>query len=256
MEAASKDGSANRIGIFLSSPGGIANVFVSGSEYYANIDPRVDVDRLRTGCRVLINEAYAVVGDLGYSPTGPVAKVGDVLEGGRLRLSQAHGTQEIVLERGAELQDVDLKVGDEVRVDPAFKVALERLQSAESKEYFIDDVPPTPWESIGGQHEAIHAIRDTIELPALHPELFERFQYTTPKGLPTAPAAGKPAGVANLITRAAHAAEEGSSEEHFMHIKGPEILNMWLGETERMVREVFAQPERSARGVFTLRIYR
>ena len=71
-------------------------------------------------------------------------------------------------------------MGDEVRVDPAFKVALERLQSAEGK-VFIDDVPPTPWESIGGQHEAIHAIRDTIELPALHPELFERFQYTTPR---------------------------------------------------------------------------
>ncbi|MGB1717310.1 MAG: AAA family ATPase [Candidatus Latescibacterota bacterium] len=238
---------ANRIGIFLSSPKeGIANVFVSGSEYYANIDPRVDVDRLRAGCRVLINEAYAVVGDLGYSPTGPVAKVGDVLEGGRLRLSQAHGTQEIVLERGAELQDVDLKVGDEVRVDPAFKVALERLQSAESKEYFIDDVPPTPWESIGGQHEAIHAIRDTIELPALHPELFERFQYTTPKGflLYGPPGCGKTligkATAYNLVQHMRR--EEGVElEEYFMHIKGPEILNMWLGETERMVREVFAQ---------------
>ena len=129
----------------------------------------------------MINEAYAVVGDGLYSPTGPVAKVGDVLEGGRLRLSQAHGTQEIILGGVLNCRTIDLKVGDEVRVDPAFKVALERLQSAE-KEYFIDDVPPTPWESIGGQHEAIHAIREAIELPALHPELFERFQYTTPKG--------------------------------------------------------------------------
>jgi proteasome-associated ATPase len=174
---------ANKVGIFLGSPKeGIAIVFVGGTEYYANVDPRVDGARLRTGCRVLINEAYAVVGDLGYSPTGPVAKVGDLLEGGRLRLSQAHGTQEVVLERGAELVDIDVKVGDEVRVDSAFKVALERLQSAESKEYFIEDVPPTPWYSIGGQQEAIQAIRDTIELPALHPELFERFQQNTPKG--------------------------------------------------------------------------
>ena len=71
---------ANRVGIFLGSPKeGIATVFVGGTEYYANIDPRVDEARLQTGCRVLINEAYAVVGDLGYSQTGPVAKVGDLL---------------------------------------------------------------------------------------------------------------------------------------------------------------------------------
>ncbi len=238
---------ANRIGIFLNSPKeGIANVFVSGSEYYANIDPRVDAARLRAGCRVLINEAYAVVGDLGYSPSGPVAKIGDVLEGGRLRLSQAHGTQEVVLERGAELLDIELKVGDEVRVDPAFKMALERLQSAESKEYFIEDVPPTPWESIGGQEEAIQAIRDTIELPALHPELFERFQYSTPKGflLYGPPGCGKTLiGKATAYNLVEHMRREEGLElkEYFMHIKGPEILNMWLGETERMVREVFAQ---------------
>ncbi|MFT5088972.1 MAG: proteasome-associated ATPase [Candidatus Latescibacterota bacterium] len=238
---------ANKVGIFLGSPKeGIAIVFVGGTEYYANIDPRVDGARLRTGCRVLINEAYAVVGDLGYSPTGPVAKVGDLLEGGRLRLSQAHGTQEVVLERGAELADIDIKVGDEVRVDSAFKVALERLQSAESKEYFIEDVPPTPWDSIGGQQEAIQAIRDTIELPALHPELFERFQQNTPKGflLYGPPGCGKTLiGKATAYNLVQHMRQEEGLEleEYFMHIKGPEILNMWLGETERMVREVFAQ---------------
>ena len=238
---------ANRVGIFLGSPKeGIATVFVGGTEYYANIDQRVDETRLQTGCRVLINEAYAVVGDLGYSPTGPVAKVGDLLEGGRLRLSQAHGTQEVVLERGAELVDINVKVGDEVRVDSAFKVALELLQSADSKEYFIEDVPPTPWESIGGQQEAIQAIRDTIELPALHPELFERFQQNTPKGflLYGPPGCGKTLiGKATAYNLVQHMRQEEGLEleEYFMHIKGPEILNMWLGETERMVREVFAQ---------------
>ncbi len=238
---------ANRLGIYLSSPQeGIAIVFVGGSEYYANIDPRVEAARLRAGCRVLINEAYAVVGDLGYSSTGPVAKVGDLLEGGRLRLSQAHGTQEIVLERGADLEEVDIKIGDEVRVDSAFKVVLERLQSAESKEYFIEDVPVTPWESIGGQQEAIQAIRDTIELPTSHPELFERFQYSTPKGflLYGPPGCGKTLiGKATAYNLVEHMRREEGLElkEYFMHIKGPEILNMWLGETERMVREVFAQ---------------
>ncbi|MEE2871864.1 MAG: AAA family ATPase [Candidatus Latescibacterota bacterium] len=238
---------ANRVGIFLGMPSeGIATVYVGGSEYYTNIDPRVEAAELKVGCRVLVNEAYAVVGDLGYSPSGPVAKIGDLLEGGRLRIAQAHGAQEMILERSADLADVNLQVGDEVRMDPAFKVALELLQTTGSKEYFIEDVPPTPWESIGGQEEAIQAIRDTIELPTLHPELFERFEYSTPKGflLYGPPGCGKTLiGKATAYNLVQHMREEEGLEleEYFMHIKGPEILNMWLGETERMVREIFAQ---------------
>ena len=238
---------ANRVGIFLGMPSeGIATVYVGGSEYYTNIDSRVEAAELKVGCRVLVNEAYAVVGDLGYSPSGPVAKIGDLLEGGRLRIAQAHGAQEMILERSADLADVNLQVGDEVRMDPAFKVALELLQTTGSKEYFIEDVPPTPWESIGGQEEAIQAIRDTIELPTLHPELFERFEYSTPKGflLYGPPGCGKTLiGKATAYNLVQHMREEEGLEleEYFMHIKGPEILNMWLGETERMVREIFAQ---------------
>ena len=238
---------ANRVGIFLGMPSeGIATVYVGGSEYSPNIDPRVEAAELKVGCRVLVNEAYAVVGDLGYSPSGPVAKIGDLLEGGRLRIAQAHGAQEMILERSADLADVNLQVGDEVRMDPAFKVALELLQTTGSKEYFIEDVPPTPWESIGGQEEAIQAIRDTIELPALHPELFKRFEYSTPKGflLYGPPGCGKTLiGKATAYNLVQHMREEEGLEleEYFMHIKGPEILNMWLGETERMVREIFAQ---------------
>ena len=238
---------ANRVGIFLGMPSeGIATVYVGGSEYYTNIDPRVEAAELKVGCRVLVNEAYAVVGDLGYSPSGPVAKIGDLLEGGRLRIAQAHGAQEMILERSADLADVNLQVGDEVRMDPAFKVALELLQTTGSKEYFIEDVPPTPWESIGGQEEAIQAIRDTIELPTLHPELFERFEYSTPKGflLYGPPGCGKTLiGKATAYNLVQHMREEEGLEleEYFMHIKGPEILNMWLGETERMVRDIFAQ---------------
>ena len=174
---------ANRVGIYLGSPkAGIATVFVAGSEYYANVDPRLDAARLQVGARVLINEAYAVVGDLGYSPSGPVAKIVNLLDGDRLRVSQEHSTQEIVLERSARLRDVDLKAGDEVRLDPAFKVALERLQASSAKEYFLEDVPSMDWSEIGGQEEAIQAIRDTIEMPALYPQLFDKFQYSTPKG--------------------------------------------------------------------------
>jgi len=238
---------ANRIGIYLNSPKeGIANIMVGGSEYYANVDPRVDLQELKAGARVLVNEAYAVVGELGYSPSGPVAKIGDLLDAGRLRISQQHGTQDVIVERAEDLKEIDLKIGDEVRLDPGFKVALEQLQSKESKEYFLEDIPPMPWSKIGGQEEAIQGIRDTIELPALHPELFEKFQYSTPKGflLYGPPGCGKTLiGKATAYNLVQHLQQEEGLElkEYFMNIKGPEILNMWLGETERMVREIFAQ---------------
>ena len=107
---------ANRVGIFLGSPkDGIANVWVGGSEYYANIDSRLDPSDLDVGARILINEAYAVVGTLGYPPGGPVVRIADLLDEGRLRIGQEHGSSDTVLERSASLEDVDLKVGDEVR---------------------------------------------------------------------------------------------------------------------------------------------
>ncbi len=238
---------ANRVGIFLGSPkAGIATDVVVGSEYYANIDPRVDPADLKVGTRVLINEAYAVVGLMGYAPVGPVARISDVLEEGRLRIGNEHGTSDFVLERAEELTDVELKIGDEVRTDPSMRVALERLPSKESKEHFLEEIPPMPWERIGGQQEAIRAIRDAIELPALHPELFEKFQHSTPKGflLYGPPGCGKTLiGKATAYSLVQHLREEEGLhvQEYFMHIKGPEILNMWLGETERMVREIFAQ---------------
>ena len=254
---------SNRVGIYLGSPRDeIATVFVGGAEYYANIDPRVDVADLEVGTRILINEAYAVVGVLGFNPAGPIAKIGDLFDDGRLRLTQEHGSQDLVVERSASLADADLKKGDEVRVDPGFKVALERIAAGDGKEYFLENVPVMDWSSIGGQEEAIQAIRDTIELPALHPELFERFQYSTPKGflLYGPPGCGKTLiGKATAYNLVRHIREEEGEDvkEYFMHIKGPEILNMWLGETERMVREIFCPGSGEAEGgVSTLRLHR
>ena len=238
---------ANRIGVFLGSPReGIATVLVGGAEYYANVDARLDISQFRVGTRVLVNEAYAVVGELGESPSGPVVKIADLLEGGRLRIGREPGGQDLIVERAAELEEVNLKVGDEVRLDPGFRVALEGLEGKEAKEYFLEDIPPMPWSRIGGQEEAIQAIRDTIELPALHPELFQKFQYSTPKGflLFGPPGCGKTLiGKATAYNLVQHLRQQEGLEleEYFMHIKGPEILNMWLGETERMVREIFSQ---------------
>jgi proteasome-associated ATPase len=201
--------------------------------------------RLRKGTRVLVNEAYVVVGDLGPDLGGPIAKITEVIGADRLRLGQENGLHSVVVQRGAELAKATVKSGDEVRVDPAYRVALEVMARPQSRDHFLDDVPELPWESVGGQQEAIAAIKDAIELPLLHAKLFERFQHTTPKGflLHGPPGCGKTligkATAYNLTARLKEQTGE-NMREYFMHIKGPEILNMWVGESERIVREIFA----------------
>ena len=236
---------ANRIGTLLGFPKkGVARVTVGGSEYLANIDSRLDPNSLKIGFSVLLNEAYVIVGELGYSDAGPIGKIGDILPDGRLRVGQEPATQAVILERSTDLANKKLKVGDEVRIDPNFKVALERLETQEVKDYYLEEVPEIPWEKVGGLNDTIKLIKDTIELPILHPEVFESFQYSAPKGflLHGPPGCGKTligkATAHNLTERLK--AETGSNVEGcFLHIKGPEILNMWLGESERKVREIF-----------------
>ncbi len=237
---------ANRIGTFLSAANReTAQIVVGGSDYFCNCDPRVDLGSLRRGTRVLVNEAYVIVGDLGFDKTGPVVKINEVLGADRLRVGTEHGMQALVLQRSDLLLKEKLKAGDEVRVDPNYKVAIEVLARPHSDEYFLDSVPELPWEKVGGQHEALQAIRDAIELPLLHPELFRRFQHATPKGflLYGPPGCGKTLigkATAYNLTQQLKAQTGEEMREYFMHIKGPEILNMWVGESERMVREIFA----------------
>ncbi len=244
---------ANRIGTFLTAfpkfengrPTMLAQIIVSGAEYYCNVDPRIDVRVLRRGTRVLVNEAYVIVGDLGYDRAGPVVKIGELLGNDRLRVGAEMGQQSMVLYRGELLAKEKLKAGDEVRCDANFRVALEVLQRQKQNEYYLDSVPELPWDKVGGQKEAITAIREAIEGPLLHPHLYEKFHHATPKGflLYGPPGCGK-----TLIGKATAwnltqqlAAKTGQEmREFFMHIKGPEILNMWVGESERIVREIFS----------------
>ena len=237
---------ANRIGIFLGTPNKeIAQIVVGGADYYCNVDPRINVARLKKGTRVLVNEAYCVVGDLGYDTSGPVAKVTEVLGNDRLRVGQDNGLQSIVLQRSAEVAKATIKTGDDVRVDGNYKMALEVLAKPQAKDHYLDDVPELPWEKVGGQHEALQAIKDAIELPLVHADLFQKFNHTTPKGflLYGPPGCGKTligkACAYNLTAKLKEKTGE-NMREYFMHIKGPEILNMWVGESERMVREIFA----------------
>jgi proteasome-associated ATPase len=151
----------------------------------------------------------------------------------------------MVLQRSSELVHSNLKSGDEVRVDSSYRMALEMLSSTKSDEYYLDTVPELPWEKVGGQEAALQGIKDAIELPLLHPDLFKKFQHATPKGflLYGPPGCGKTLiGKATAFNLTKQLGEKSGTEmrEYFMHVKGPEILNMWVGESERIVREIFA----------------
>src|SRR5436190_2109983 len=238
---------ANRIGTFLGNVGKEpAHIVVGGADYYCNVDPRIPMAKLKKGTRVLVNEAFVIVGDLGFESAGPVTKVTEVIGTDRLRVGNEHGTQSLVLQRSAQLTKTAVKQGDEVRVDSNYRMALEMMSAPGSHEHYLDNVPELPWSKVGGQERAIDAIKDAIELPLLHPHLFEKFHHATPKGflLYGPPGCGKTligkATAYNLTRQLREKAAEKEVREYFMHVKGPEILNMWVGESERMVREIFA----------------
>ncbi len=237
---------ANRIGTFLGATSkDTAHIVVGGADYYCNVDPRIPLAKLKKGTRVLVNEAFVIVGDLGFETAGPVTKITEVLGKDRLRVGSEHGLQSMVLQRSTDLADSTLKSGDEVRVDSNYRMALEMLSTPKSHEHYLDNVPELPWEKVGGQEAALQAIKDAIELPLLHVELFQKFQHVTPKGflLYGPPGCGKTLigkATAYNLTRQLRKKTGVEMQEYFMHVKGPEILNMWVGESERMVREIFA----------------
>ena len=247
---------ANRIGTFLGAISkDTAHIVVGGADYYCNVDPRIPLAKLKKGTRVLVNEAFVIVGDLGFETAGPVTKITEVIGKDRLRVGSEHGTQSIILQRSADLADSTLKSGDEVRVDSNYRMALEMLSSTKSHEHYLDVVPEVPWEKVGGQEEALQAIKDAIELPLLYVDLFKKFQHATPKGflLYGPPGCGKTLigrATAYNLTKQLREKTCLPMKEYFMHVKGPEILNMWVGESERMVREIFATAREKRRDGF------
>lgn len=237
---------ANRLGVFLAArEDGTVLVALGDTEYVATLDPKHDATELGAGDRVLLNDAYAVVGTMPPHAGGMIVKVADALEDGRLRIAtDPSGSQGRLVLRATAIEESTVEKGDEVRVEPMGRVAVEHFAHQEVRDYFFEDVPEIPWDRVGGQEEAIQLIRDTIEQPLLYPELFERFDKRPVKGilLYGPPGCGKTLiGKATAYNLAKDYSERVGREvrEYFMHISGPKILNMWLGETERMVREIF-----------------
>ena len=223
-----------------------AMVCVNGTDYVCSLAPSLPNAVLETGMHVVLNEAFAIVDSFGYDKSGPIVRISETLPDGRLRVGSEHGVSDIVVVRSSLLYKEKLKAGLEVRLDSNHRVVVEILSQAKRLHHTLSTLPSVAWNAVGGQKEAIEAIRDTIELPYLHAHLFKKFNHPVPKGflLYGPPGCGK-----TLIGRAtAHnlrlQIREKSGEdrpEFFLHVKGPEILNMWLGESERQVRDLFAQ---------------
>jgi proteasome-associated ATPase len=247
---------ANRVGTLLNLPKpDTALVVQGGAEFYCAIDPRLSQSKLLVGTRVLLNEAYVVIGDLGFESGGPVAKIQDLLPDGRLRVGQEGGLANFLVQRSAALGKEKLKAGLEIRLDASQRVALEVVAQAQARDHLLEAVPELPWEKVGGQDEARQAVRDAVELPLLHSDLFKAYNHTSPKGilLYGPPGCGKTLlgkATAYNLTRQLREKTGLDHREYFMHVKGPEILNMWVGESERQVRELFARAREKAKEGF------
>jgi proteasome-associated ATPase len=246
---------ALRLGTLLQKlPKGRALVCVNGTDYICNLDPSIPEVSLETGTRVLLNEAFAVTDSFGFDKNGPVVKIVEVLSDGRLRVGNESGISDLVVMRSSLLAKDKLKAGLELRLDPNQRVAIEVIGTSKRLDRSLTRVEPILWKDIGGQQEAVQGIRDSIEMPFLHAKLFKRFNHPVPKGflLYGPPGCGK-----TLLGKAtAHnlrlQIRDKTGEDHpefFLSVKGPEVLNMWLGESERQVRDLFAQcREKAAEG--------
>ena len=238
---------AFRVGTFLAPVDhDKAHVCLGGTDYVCRVDPKIPLISLQIGQRVLCNEAFAVVQGLGFDRNGPIVRIDELLADGRLRIGQESGLSPLVLLRSALLSKEKLKAGMEVRLDANQRVALEVIGVGKRIERSLETVTELPWENIGGQDAAVQAIRDTIELPFLHRDLFKRFDHHVPKGflLHGPPGCGKTLlgkATAYNLRQQIKTQTGVDHPEFFLHVKGPEILNMWVGESERQVRDLFAQ---------------
>jgi proteasome-associated ATPase len=229
---------------------GSGNVYVSGRKMKVSLHPSIKVSGLRKGQEVILNEALNVIDVKGFDSQGEVVRLKDVLEGGRA-LVTLHFDEEKVAELGDPLLVERLSVGDHLLYDPRSGFVIEKLPKSEAEELVLEEVPDVDYEHIGGLQKELEQVRDAVELPFLYPHIFSKYKLSAPKGvlLYGPPGCGKTLiakAVANSIAKKLGHLAGKEMRSYFLHVKGPELLNKYVGESERQVREVFKKAKERA----------
>ncbi|QWC87045.1 proteasome ATPase [Nocardioidaceae bacterium] len=227
------------------------DVFTGGRKLRVNVSPSVELDDLRRGQEVMLNEALNVVEALQFERVGEVVMLKELMSDGERALVVANADEERVVQLAEPLQQMTLRAGDSLLLDTKAGYVYEKVPKSEVEELVLEEVPDIAYEAIGGLGGQIEQIRDAVELPYLHPDLFTEHQLSPPKGvlLYGPPGCGKTLiakAVANSLAKkvAARTGQEGKS--YFLNIKGPELLNKYVGETERHIRLVFQRAREKA----------
>ncbi|WP_306190256.1 MULTISPECIES: proteasome ATPase [unclassified Streptomyces] len=240
-------------GVFLqANEDGTADIFTGGRKLRVNVSPSVEVDELRRGQEVMLNEALNVVEAMEFERVGDIVTLKEILEDGERALVIGHTDEERVVRLAEPLLDVTIRAGDALLLEPRSGYVYEVVPKSEVEELVLEEVPDIGYDQIGGLGNQIEMIRDAVELPYLYPDLFKEHELRPPKGvlLYGPPGCGKTLiakAVANsLAKKVAEVTGQAAGKSFFLNIKGPELLNKYVGETERQIRLVFQRAREKA----------
>jgi proteasome-associated ATPase len=243
-------------GVYLrTNEDGSLDVFTAGRKMRVMPAPDLDERRFRPGAQVVLNESLNVVEVLDPDRAGEVVSVKDRLGDDRV-IVVGRGDEEYVAHLAGALLDTPVRAGDNLLFDPRSNVATELLPKEQVEELVLEEIPDVSYEDIGGLEGQIDAIRDAVEMPFLYAELFAEHQLEAPKGvlLYGPPGCGKTliakAVAKSLAEKVAERTGREDARSYFLNVKGPELLNKYVGETERQIREIFQRAkERSEEGL-------
>ncbi|MFF3955762.1 proteasome ATPase [Streptomyces sp. NPDC001890] len=240
-------------GVFLQgNEDGTCDIFTGGRKLRVNVSPSVELDDLRRGQEVMLNEALNVVDAMEFERTGDIVTLKEILEDGERALVIGHTDEERVVRLAEPLLDITIRPGDALLLEPRSGYVYEVVPKSEVEELVLEEVPDIDYDKIGGLGDQIELIRDAVELPYLHPDLFKEHELRPPKGilLYGPPGCGKTLiakAVANsLAKKVAEVTGQPAGKSYFLNIKGPELLNKYVGETERHIRLVFQRAREKA----------
>ncbi|HBZ62161.1 MAG TPA: proteasome ATPase [Acidimicrobium sp.] len=231
------------------------DILTSGRKMRVTVHPEINIDGLERGAEVVLNESFNVVKVRTPEAIGEVVHLKEVLEDGVRAVVTGRGDDERVCELADSIRGTLLRSGDLLRMDPKSNLLLERLSQPEVEHLLLEEVPDISYADIGGLDSQIEQIADAVELPFLYGDLFAEHQLPAPKGilLYGPPGCGKTLiakAVANSLAKKVALANGGEkAKSYFINIKGPELLNKYVGETERQIRLVFQRArEKSEEG--------